>query len=82
MRAFPDVLAPHVVLKVGGAGAPLPESAWPVWIDVEDKLHRQLGATGKALILVRPDGYIGYRCEPADGESLMKHLDGYLVRKS
>ena len=78
MRAFPNVLSPHVVLK---AGVQAVDSKWPVWFDVENKLHQKLGATGRALVLVRPDGYIGYRCQPADGAALMAYLSGYLVRK-
>jgi hypothetical protein len=80
MRAFPEVLAPHVIRKAGGGVGSDP--ALPIWIDVEDKLHQKLGVTGRALVLVRPDGYIGYRGQPADGVALAKHLGGYLVCKS
>jgi 2-polyprenyl-6-methoxyphenol hydroxylase-like FAD-dependent oxidoreductase len=80
MRAFPNVLSPHIVLKAG-ASPPGYDRPWPVWLDVENKLHQKLGVSGAALVLVRPDGYIGYRCQPADGAALMAYLSGYLVRK-
>lgn len=51
------------------------------WLDTDGRVHQKLHASQSTLILVRPDGYIGYRCQPADGEALMKYLDGYLVRK-
>ena len=44
-------------------------------------MHQQLGATERALFVVRPDGYIGYRNQPADAGGLEKYLDRYLVRK-
>ena len=59
MRDFPDVLSPHVILKAGGIGWS-GDPAWPVWVDADGGLHQKLGVTGRALVLVRPDGYIGY----------------------
>jgi len=52
-----------------------------VWTDAEGQARQRLGVTGPALILVRPDGYIGYRCQPADTEGLLKYLGRYLIRK-
>ena len=82
MRDFPFVVTPHVVMKAGGDCGWSGDPTWPVWIDVDDKLHQKLGVTGHALVLVRPDGYIGYRAQPADGAALSTYLGGYLVRKS
>ncbi|HTZ26425.1 MAG TPA: FAD-dependent monooxygenase [Streptosporangiaceae bacterium] len=43
---------------------------------------RQAGMSGSGAILVRPDGYIGFRAAPASQagfRALDAHLDGYLV---
>jgi 2-polyprenyl-6-methoxyphenol hydroxylase-like FAD-dependent oxidoreductase len=80
-REFPDVLAAHLVL---GAGVAAPSPAVPgaqVWLDVDGRLHRKLHANDRTLLLVRPDGYIGYRCQPADGEALRTYMSRYLVCK-
>ncbi|HEX3656759.1 MAG TPA: hypothetical protein VHV55_13165 [Pirellulales bacterium] len=47
----------------------------PVWIDAHGRVHQKLGATDRALILARPDGYIGYCNQPGTAESLSKYLD-------
>jgi 2-polyprenyl-6-methoxyphenol hydroxylase-like FAD-dependent oxidoreductase len=84
-RAFPDLFAVHLILKADNA--PVPDlssvpSTVPAWLDTEGRLHQQTGATDRALIVVRPDGYIGYRGQPADAAEFEKYLDRYLVRKS
>ncbi len=50
-----------------------------MWLDTAGKLHEQLAATHNTLLLVRPDGYIGFRSQPADGAALAKYLGGYLT---
>jgi 2-polyprenyl-6-methoxyphenol hydroxylase-like FAD-dependent oxidoreductase len=78
-RAFPDVLSAHLILK---ADAPAPTAPGvPVWHDVDGKVHRKLHASHATLVLVRPDGYIGYRCQPADETGLLEYMGRYLVRK-
>jgi hypothetical protein len=80
-RTFP-VLSPHIILKAApSAPAPDIESGVPAWIDSDGRLHQKFHATGQTLIVVRPDGYIGYRCQPADGEALLAYLSGFLVGK-
>jgi 2-polyprenyl-6-methoxyphenol hydroxylase-like FAD-dependent oxidoreductase len=80
-RAFPGVLSPHVILN-GGASAQKPVGQnVPAWFDSDGQLHQKLHANDRTLILVRPDGYIGFRCQPADGQELMTFLDSYLIRK-
>jgi hypothetical protein len=49
---------------------------------VEGRLYQRSGATDRALLLVRPDGYLGYRAQPADPVAFQKYLDTYLVRKN
>jgi 2-polyprenyl-6-methoxyphenol hydroxylase-like FAD-dependent oxidoreductase len=81
MSAFPDVLSTHVIQK---AGTPVnsADSNLPTWSDAAGRVYAKLHATGQALVLVRPDGYIGYRAQPADGQALLEYLDRYLVRRN
>ena len=81
---FPGVFASHVILKSADDAEPHPGAKVPtppIWRDVDGKVHRQLGAAGGTVILVRPDGYIGYRGQPADAEKLGAYLDRYLLRQ-
>ncbi len=81
-KAFPDVFAMHLVLKPEAAASNLSGAGIPIWIDVKRRLHEKLDATHPSLFLIRPDGYISYRCHAADGERLIDHLGHYLVRRS
>ena len=75
---YPDVFAAHLVLKSAAAMSTL-GAGTPVWFDTTGRLHQKLHAGESTLIVVRPDGYIGYRCQPADGASLMTYLSRYLT---
>ncbi|HEX4413276.1 MAG TPA: FAD-dependent monooxygenase [Lacipirellulaceae bacterium] len=80
---YPNLIAPWFLLKPSGdppsANSTLDESRIPTWFDRDSKLHEKLNVSGPALVLIRPDGYIGYRCQPADGDELNQHLATYLI---
>lgn len=42
--------------------------------DFEHHLHKAYGASSESLYLIRPDGYIGYRAQPATYEELARYL--------
>jgi 2-polyprenyl-6-methoxyphenol hydroxylase-like FAD-dependent oxidoreductase len=46
----------------------------PVVLDSEGAAHRRYGAGSECLYLVRPDGYIGYRSQPAELGPLSTYL--------
>jgi len=48
-------------------------------LDIDATIHEAHHAHDATLILVRPDGYIGYRAQPATAEGLIKYLGGYLT---
>jgi 2-polyprenyl-6-methoxyphenol hydroxylase-like FAD-dependent oxidoreductase len=82
-NAFPNMLSAHLILEpehefdaASGNAAGV-----PVWLDSQHKVNERLHAIGPTLILVRPDGYIGFRCQPADGKLLLDYLGRYLVRQ-
>jgi 2-polyprenyl-6-methoxyphenol hydroxylase-like FAD-dependent oxidoreductase len=50
--------------------------------DALASVRRLLGARTTAIVLVRPDGYISYRAQPALWDGLRTHLEKYLLPKS
>jgi 2-polyprenyl-6-methoxyphenol hydroxylase-like FAD-dependent oxidoreductase len=70
----PGLVASHLVV----AGDALPAWDGPIWRDRAGVLHARLGAHGPTAYLVRPDGYVGWRSQPADPASLAEHLATYL----
>ena len=45
-----------------------------VLADAGLRAHGRLGATEEAAFVVRPDGYLGFRCEPPDPARIAGHL--------
>ena len=63
----PHVVVPHEVPpQVQGRG--------DILVDPRGELHHRYGARIESLYLIRPDGYIGFRSQPADGEALQSYL--------
>jgi len=50
-----------------------------VLIDPTQQIRKSFGARGNALALVRPDGYLAYRCQPATWTALREYLDRYWI---
>jgi 2-polyprenyl-6-methoxyphenol hydroxylase-like FAD-dependent oxidoreductase len=71
-----DLVSPYLILPEEETSAP------PSDVGLRDPaqvLHRRLGAASPTLYLVRPDGYVGFRSQPADAPSLLAHLAKYLI---
>jgi hypothetical protein len=45
-----------------------------VLLDVRGVMHHRYGAGSECLYLVRPDGYVGFRSQPASSRALEEHL--------
>jgi 2-polyprenyl-6-methoxyphenol hydroxylase-like FAD-dependent oxidoreductase len=50
-----------------------------VLLDPKGSLHRRYGAGSECLYVIRPDGYIGFRSQPAAWRALDEHLSMILV---
>lgn len=76
---FPGLVAVRVV--VPHDERPVVLAAWPgqVLQDAEGRVHERYGARSECLYLVRPDGYVGYRCQPADPDKLIGYLERIFV---
>lgn len=53
-----------------------PSVPWkgPLLFDREGFLHQIYGARGECLYLIRPDGYVGFRCQPADPQTFAEYM--------
>jgi len=40
----------------------------------ERKIYKKFGVYGQCIFLIRPDGYVGFRCEPLDMEQIIGYL--------
>jgi 2-polyprenyl-6-methoxyphenol hydroxylase-like FAD-dependent oxidoreductase len=62
----------HVV--VPHAEVPAQLSAKSVLLDPDGDAHHRYGASAECAYLIRPDGYIGFRSQPAHGGEILGHL--------
>ncbi len=71
-----DVLGDDIrsAIVVAGVNAPVELDPQIVVLDPDGATHAMYGADAEALYLIRPDGYIGFRSQPADAEQLLTYL--------
>jgi 2-polyprenyl-6-methoxyphenol hydroxylase-like FAD-dependent oxidoreductase len=58
-----------------------PELGWDgsILFDTDGALHRRYGAGAECLYLVRPDGYVAYRAQPADEDRVVSYLQSIFL---
>lgn len=74
---YGDLMAVHIVVP---ASVPPTALQWngSVLLDADGELHHRYGAGSECLYLIRPDGYVGYRSQPADKDRLLGYLERIL----
>jgi hypothetical protein len=78
-KAFPNIFATHIIFKPTDKPTTPTVGNSQIWIDVDELLDKKLSITHPTAIVVRPDGYIGYRGQPAESAKVMGYLRSYLV---
>jgi 2-polyprenyl-6-methoxyphenol hydroxylase-like FAD-dependent oxidoreductase len=78
---FGGAVRVHVVVPSDAVPAVLARRR-SVVLDEQRLLHAHFGSSTESLYLVRPDGYVGYRSQPADFEHLMAYLDTVFVPRA
>jgi len=73
-----DAVQAFVVVPTGTRPEALAADV-PVLFDTDGEMHRRFGARSECLYLIRPDGYVGYRCQPADEHRLSAYLDRFFL---
>lgn len=76
---FCDFIDVHVIVPASPGELKLP-SYRSILFDSERNLHKTYGASSECLYLIRPDGYIGFRSQPADLDALIKYLAGIFLK--
>jgi len=71
--AYSGLMEPHLILGTSELTAKLPGVA-STWLDKSTEMHRDFGAAKASLYLIRPDGYIGFRNQPASASDLEEYL--------
>jgi 2-polyprenyl-6-methoxyphenol hydroxylase-like FAD-dependent oxidoreductase len=74
-----DEVAVYVVVPRADKPAALQWNG-PILFDEDGAVHKQYGARSECLYLVRPDGYVAYRNQPADAGKLLVYLDRIFKR--
>ncbi len=67
-----DDVRTHVVVPADRASTEL--SGLDVLLEPDGDAHRRYGAAAESLYLVRPDGYIAFRSQPAHAQPVIGHL--------
>lgn len=75
---FGDLVRPLLIAPHGRAAEGLPEGI-EVVRDSGGALHHRFGARNECLYLIRPDGYVGFRSQPAAWETLKAYLGRIFV---
>jgi hypothetical protein len=78
---YPDRIRIHLIVP-GASFSAGPTGFVSVWLDPDHSVRRLLGARETALALLRPDGYLGYRSQPASWDGLGEYLDRFLIEQS
>lgn len=79
-RELQDVAATHLILAASAESPAPPEARLAKWLDPGQHVHKSLHARAPVLLLIRPDGYIGFRGPASDSAALHRHLETYLVQ--
>lgn len=72
-RHYAEFIAAYTVVSMDMVSEDLPGGG-PLLFDRYGTLHRRYGACSGGLYLIRPDGYVGYRSQPASAERLSAYL--------
>lgn len=79
-RRYPFAFVSHLFSRRPGPASA--STGAKRWLDTTSRLRERLHVTTSALFVVRPDGYIGHRAQPASAAAAITYLDHYLVGAS
>jgi 2-polyprenyl-6-methoxyphenol hydroxylase-like FAD-dependent oxidoreductase len=69
---YPDLIKPCSIVAPDDGD---PDGTLPTLVDPRDHVRRLYGVAEQALVLVRPDGHLGFRSSPANPRALRSYLD-------
>jgi 2-polyprenyl-6-methoxyphenol hydroxylase-like FAD-dependent oxidoreductase len=74
---WPSHVEPWIVVPRRGRPPELADEP-KVLLDARGRMHRRYGGGSECLYVIRPDGYVGFRSQPASWKALEEHLSGIL----
>jgi 2-polyprenyl-6-methoxyphenol hydroxylase-like FAD-dependent oxidoreductase len=74
---YKDLIDVHVIVPALAKTPKMPKFK-SLLLDAERELHNVYGASSECLYLIRPDGYIAFRSQPASWDELSHYLVGLL----
>lgn len=77
-RRFGEAFQVHLIVPASTRPAALPWEGSLI-LDAAGELHQAFSARAECLYLVRPDGYVAFRSQPASEEALRRFLDQLFV---
>jgi 2-polyprenyl-6-methoxyphenol hydroxylase-like FAD-dependent oxidoreductase len=80
-RGFSEVIRVLVIVPTAERPLDLPADIRVV-ADPDAKLHDAFAAQAECAFLIRPDGYVAFRCQPANASQIMKFLAGVFIESS
>lgn len=72
-KEYGPLIETHLIIGADKIPAGLPQVP-STWIDSSHEMHKDFGAAKSSLYLVRPDGYIAFRNQPASASDLKEYL--------
>lgn len=75
---FIGLIKPHLIVGCKGLPPDLMQVS-SVWMDEGDLMHGDFDAAKSSLYLIRPDGYIGFRNQPASKSDLTEYLSNIFL---
>ena len=76
---WPGLVATRIVVPHAQRPAALAQWSGEVLLDAAGAVHERYGARSECIYLVRPDGYVGYRSQPAEPDKLCAYLERIFV---
>ena len=76
-KQYGALLETHLIIGSEEMPAGLPQVS-SVWID-KGEMHKDFGAAKASLYLIRPDGYIAFRNQPASASDLIEYLANVFI---
>jgi len=73
VKDYGTLIETHLIIGTKEIPKGLPELP-STWVDPDHEMHKDFGAAKASLYLVRPDGYIAFRNQPASTSDLREYL--------
>jgi 2-polyprenyl-6-methoxyphenol hydroxylase-like FAD-dependent oxidoreductase len=79
VAALADLPGKKLLLRTGDSGVAERPSGWTALTDLDNTFRDGYGLKGAALVLVRPDKYVGFLGSPPEPAALRGYLQGLLL---